>query len=401
MKRSPERVAWGLLFLSFFVFCFAIIVVPLGIRWYILHAEKEHEASVESLVGTVVVEPPVGRGPVPLGAGESMAVPEGSIIRVDETSEAVITVFEHSFLRLFSGSTVRLDRMRSPRYEPSPLPNVIHLKLSGGQIHIGTALSLDSPLDFQVTTLQADSLLSADGSYGIEASNDRSNITVYDRGHAQVSAASETVELITRQRTEVVFGQSPQPATGAARNLIVNGDFSEGLNKGWRAFNDQGNDEGNIDGEFEMVVDEGRKAVKLSRSAGHGNHCETILEQAIDQTLPEPVTSLIVRATVKVRYQSLSGGGYLSSEYPLMFRITYRDVYDSEAEWLQGFYYQNLEANPTAFGSQIPRDSWYFFESENLLGSLSVRPYRIIRLRVYASGWDYESLISDVNLIVE
>ena len=38
-----------------------------------------------------------------------------------------------------------------------------------------------------------------------------------------------------------------------------------------------------------------------------------------------------------------------------MIRLTYRDQYDSEAEWIQGFYYQNADGNPTTYGMQIPR----------------------------------------------
>ena len=113
------------------------------------------------------------------------------------------------------------------------------------------------------------------------------------------------------------------------------------------------------------------------------------------------MSSLVVRSTIKVRYQQLSGGGYLASEYPLMIRLTYRDAYDSEAEWIQGFYYQNTDSNPTTYGLQIPQDRWYVFESENLMASLPVKPERIMAIRVYAAGWDYDSLVSDINLIVE
>ena len=400
MRRKPERVAWMVLLLAFATFCLIVVAVPLGVHRYIRNAEKEHEASVESLAGTIVVEPPLGVAPVPLSAGQNMSVPEGSLIRTDETSEAAITFFDHSFMRLFSGSTIQLDRSRSPRYKSSPLANTVHVTLMGGQAHIATALSLNSPLDCRVTTLHAESSLEADGSYAIEATNDRSEIAVY-RGRAQVTANDQTIAVETRQRSTIAFGQAPEPPVGVAQDLVTNGDFSRPLSKGWRVFTDQGTDGGDVDGTAELVVDQGRRAVKLERSGGQGNHCETILEQSISQKLPDPATSLIVRATVKTSHQSLPGGGYLSSEYPLMIRLTYRDVYDSEAEWIQGFYYENPINTPTAYGLQIPRDRWYLFESDNLLESLPIRPYRIIKLRVYAAGWDYESLISEINLIVE
>ena len=406
MRKNPERAAWAVMLSALTIFCTLIVAVPLGIHRYIHYAEKEHDALVESLVGTVVVEPPVGSGPIPLSKGQSMAFSEGTVIRVDETSEAVVTFFDYSFMRLFSGTTVRLDRSRAPRFKASELPNTLHLHLLGGRIQGGTALPLGAPLDFGLSTLHAQIHLEADGSYAVEATNDLSEVTVY-RGWARVSAMGQKVELQTRQRTVIALGQPPQPAMGVARNLLVNGDFRQpleevgGSGQGWRVFNDQGTDGGQVDGQVDIVVDEGRRAVRFSRTGSGGNHCETVLEQTIDKVLSDPITSLDVRATVKLRYQDLSGGGYLSSEYPLMIRLTYRDMYDSEAEWVQGFYYQNVSNNPTMYGLQIPQDRWYLYESGNLLESLPIRPFKIVRIRVYASGWDYESLVSDISLVVE
>lgn len=400
MRRNPERLAWAILLMAFVTFCVIVVGVPLGIRWYLLNAEVKRTALVEPLVGTVVVEPPLGGGPAPLSKGQNLAVSEGTVIRLDETSEAVVTFFDHSFMRLFPRTTVRLDRLRAPRFGLSPLANSLHFSLLGGYVRIGTALSLESPLDFRATVLQGEALLDADGSYALQASNERAEVATY-RGRARVRANGVEVELNPRQRTQIELGHEPQPPMSVARNLLTNGDFREPLEVGWRAFNDQGTDGGSVDGHVEMVVDEGRRAVRLWRSGGHGNHCETVLEQTIDQRLPDPVSSLIIRATIKVRYQSLSGGGYLSSEYPLMVRLTYRDAYDSETDWIQGFYYQNRDGNPTTYGQQLPQDRWYLFESENLLESLPIKPFRIMRIRVYASGWDYESLVSDISLIAE
>lgn len=407
MRRNPERVAWVFLSLAFATFSILAGGVPLGIMWHRLRAEDEHKASVESLVGTVVVDQPAGRGPVPLGRAQSMMVPERTIIRVDETAEAVVTFFDYgrsalpgSFMRLFSGTSVRLDRLRSPRYRQGTLPNTVHLLLLGGRLSLGTTLSPDLPLDFRVTTLHAEFVLAADGTYELAVSNERSEITTYG-GHATVSAAGRRVDLGPRQRTVIELDGAPRPAMSAARNLVANGDFRRPLSEGWRIFSDQGADGGDVDGSWEVVLDEGKRAVRLSRTDAPNDHCETILEQTLNEQLPDLVASLTVRATVKVRYQSLSGGGYLSSEYPLMIRVTYRDVYDSEAEWVHGFFYQNVAGNPTTYGQQIPRDRWYLFESGNLLETLPIKPFKIMKVRVYASGWDYESLVTDINVTVE
>lgn len=400
MRSSPERVAWATLLLSFAAFVVLVVGGPLGVRWYVASAEQEQKAIVESLVGVVVVEPPVGRVAVPLGRGESMPIAEGTVVRADETSEATITLFEGSFVRLFPGTSVRLERMRAPRYRTGERPRSIWMNLFGGRASIGTAPALSTPLDFRVVSLQGSAHLEADGKYIVSATNDRCEVSTY-RGQAEVASQGQTVTVAARQRTFMELNGPPEPAVDVARNLVVNGDFQEGLDVAWRMFNEQGTDGGDVDGTVELVVDEERDAVRFARTGGHGDHCETVLEQTINAQLPDAVTSLTVHATVKVRHQSLSGGGYLSSEYPLMIRLTYRDVYDSETEWIQGFYYQNTAGNPTTYGEEIPQDTWHFFESDNLLEELPVRPYKIMRLRVYASGWDYESLISDVSLIEE
>ena len=397
MTESRERVAWVVLWLAFASFCLLVVAVPVGVRAYVRGAERRERALVESVVGTVVVEPAVGSGAVPIGKDHTMDIAEGTVVRVDETSEAVLTFFDFSNVHLAPGTTVRVDRLRSPRYRWGVGPSAIHLSLIGGRCASAPPWR-SAPLEFRVSTMHGQADLGADGSYVLEATNERSDITA-NRGVASISAQGQTTTLAAHQRTQIALGQGPEPPTDAARDLLVNGDFQAPLAEGWQTFNDQGTDGGSVDGTVDVVVDDQRRAVRLYRSGGEGNHCETVLEQRIDRDVSD-LSSLVLRATVKVRHQSLSGGGYLSSEFPLMIRITYRDAYDSQAEWVRGFYYQNVAGNPTTHGEEIAVDQWFPFESPNLLEHLP-RPTRIVAIRIYASGWDYDSLISDVSLIAE
>ncbi len=398
MTQNRERVAWIVLWLAFISCCLLVVAVPVGARAYVRGAERRQRARVESVAGTVVVEPAVGSGAVPLGKDSTMEISEGTVVRVDETSEAVITFFDFSNVHLAPGTTVRVDRLRSPRYHWGVGPAAIHLNLVSGRVRIGTALALESPLEFRVATMHGEAALGADGSYVLEATNQRSDITA-NRGRASITAQGLSTTLSAHQRTQILLGQGPEQPTDAARDLLANGDFQAPLGEGWLIFNDQGTDGGSVDGTVDVVVDDRRRAVRLQRTGGEGNHCETVLEQRIDRDVSD-LASLVLRATVKVRHQSLSGGGYLSSEFPLMVRITYRDVYDSQAEWVRGFYYQNEAGNPTTHGEEIAMDQWFPFESPNLL-ELIPRPTRIMTIRIYASGWDYDSLVSDVSLIAE
>jgi len=400
MRRNPERLAWIIVWISFITFCVLVVSIPLGIRSYLHNAYNVHEATVESLVGTVVVENPGSAGPKPVAKGNSAQVREGGVIIVDETSEAVVTFFDHSFMRLSPGTQIILVEMRSPKFSVSKKPKRIVLREKGGRIRIGTALASSPPLHLEVRSLQAAAIFESDGSYAVEVTNDRSEIIVH-RGGAVVTAADQSVTLGPRERTTVEIGKPPTRPLSAERDLIVNGAFNNSLERGWIVYNDQGLDGGDVNGQVMLVLEGGRRAVRFFRTGGQGNHCETVIEQMINRDLPDPLTSLKVRATVKVSYQSLSGGGYLSSEYPLMIRLKYRDVYDSEAEWVHGFYYQNVDNNPTMYGERISRDRWYLYESGNLVEELPITPAKIVSIKVYASGWDYDSMISEINLIVE
>ncbi len=407
MQRKPERVAWTVLLAAFVIFCTCAVSLPLGIRWYLTTAMTTREAKVTCLEGTAVIEDPLRGTASPLLVNETISVSEGTIISVDESAQAVLTFFDQSLVRLFPRTTVSLERMRTPRFDLSSLPAQISLNVRGGRLYANTVLRGSPAVEFRVNSLQAHTLLAEDGGYSFEVSNERTEVIV-QRGTAAVSSVSTAVPadaaqvtLSSRQRTVVEIGKAPLAPLKAERDLLVNGDFSSPLDTGWTAFNDQGGDGGDIDGQVSLVEDEGRRAVRFVRTRGEFNHCETIIEQELNRDLPDPITVLKLRATVKLVDQSLSGGGYLSSEYPLMIRVSYRDMYGSEAEWVRGFYYQNFNNNPTQDGQEIPQGKWYFYESENLLDTFRISPRRIVRLRVYASGWSYESLVSDISLVVE
>ena len=120
-------------------------------------------------------------------------------------------------------------------------------------------------------------MLFEDGSYLIDVDAAGSEIAVY-RGRATVTAQGVSVTVEERQRTLVSAGLPPGEAVGVARNLLLNNNLRPPLDE-WRVYNEQGTDGGLVDGQAEAVVDTGVAAVRLWRTGGEGNHCETVLEQ--------------------------------------------------------------------------------------------------------------------------
>lgn len=399
MNRAPQRMAWLVMLAAFSIHCVLAISVPLTIRWYLINAMVSHEATLEVIAGTVLIWEP-GRN-TPIGVTSSTTVPEGSRIRTDSSARAFLTFFDNSTATLSFDTEARLVAMRSPRFGLSSMYQALHLDITHGQANIGVALPVDGPLEFRATSAHMNALLK-EGSYSLKVTTDSSRIIVH-LGTAQVTAQAKTVELKQRERTTVREGQQPEQPIAAARNLLVNGSFIEDLSVGWQAYNEQGGDGGDVDGEISVEPLSGTEsqAVRFLREGSGGNHCETVIRQDLNEEISDLATSISLYLKVRLLNQSLSGGGYLSSEYPLMIRLEYEDVYGSEGHWTHGFYYQNQENNPTMYGERIAYNTWFDYPSGNILETIYPRPARLKSLLIYASGWDYESMVTDVSLVVE
>jgi len=396
LRKNPERTAWTVLLSALTTFCILAVSVPLGIRWYIINATSTHKTALTAISGTILVEE---RGQ-PLAVTEGMEASEGASIKTDSTSQAILTFFEDSTVTLYNDTQVVLLKTRTPRFDLSSRPDTIILEVKEGRVRIGAAPAIDSPLYFEVRFPRGVAVLE-EGSYSVEVTDEQSQIVVR-YGQALATAAGTTVKLNKGQRTTIAIGESPADPMPATQPLVVNGNFQQDLSVGWIAYNDQGIDGGEVDGEVEIVSSGDRRALFFSRIGEEGNHCETGIRQKIDKDIRD-FTSLKLHLDVRLIYQSLSGGGFQSSEFPIMVRLDYKDPWGNDQFWVHGFYYQNVDNHPIAqYGEPIPQYVWYPYETGNLLEILAdTRPTYIKAISIYASGHEYQSMISEVGLTVE
>ena len=126
--------------------------------------------------------------------------------------------------------------------------------------------------------------------------------------------------------------------------------------------------------------------------------------QYIDKDVRD-VESLTMSFEVMVEDQSLPGGGYESTEFPVMVELQYEDAQGSPRSAYWGFYYLDpgVGANwrKMVNGNKVPQSEWYLFESGNLMRTLGdSRPVHIDAVRIYASGWSWDGAITNVSLLV-
>lgn len=399
----PERRAWVVLWTSFAVFCLLVILMPLGIRSFLLYSTVAHAPVLRTVEGTAVVDNPATGSEMAIGRDDARSVGEGSVISLDDKSRAVLTFFDGSAVHILPSTLLSIDAVRGPRFAMGVRPVTISLRIVSGAVKVVATDPLEHKgLDFvlRCPLLGAEIAIRGDGVYGAEVESGSADVFA-NRGEVTVTANGKSVQLVAPERTTVKAGQPPLAPVADARELIRNGDLRQPLEQDWTVINDQGSDGPSVDGTAVLVNIDGAPAVRLYRTGSGHNHCETKIEQKLDRDLPDPVSSLVVRANIRLISQELSGGGYMGSEFPLIIRVRYRDMYGSENEWVQGFYCENPDNNPTGTGQWLPKDTWQLYESPNLLETLNPTPFRIVSVSVSASGWDYESQVRWISLAVK
>jgi hypothetical protein len=404
MRKNPQRVAWTVLWAAFIVFCILLTGIPLGIRFYLLNSAQDQETQLKRIEGTIQVQK--AQGSQPIAVTESLTLAPGDEVILDATSRGTLDLFERSHVTLHRSTNLELVDVYSPRFGVSDRPNRIALNLTGGLMRVGVAPPGDRETEFEVLTPHTNLDL-AEGSYRIEVTNQATQITVL-RGEAKVGAQGVRVVLNQGMRSKVDMSGVLENPLSAAQNLIENGDFRQPLSTGWLTSTVVLTSAVKPPA-VEVAEDGGRSAVRLfRREQDAGNHTEVAIQQRLDQDVRD-FDRLEVALDVMLEFQSLSAGGQQSSEFPVIVRLDYKDLWGSDKFWTHGFYYQNEAGYPVALdpwgrpsGEQIPQGVWYPYESGNLIDLLGEnRPAQITGLTVYASGWNYESLVSEIQLIVQ
>ena len=406
MRENPERLAWTVLLASFAVFLVLSISVPLTLRYWIEHATVRQNAVLDPIQGTILLYPPRSLEPIAVSELREQ-VAEGSIVEAGESpTQATVRLIsegENDFalgsLQLFSGTRLQLDRMRSPLFELSNAPYQALLTVERGQLRVFTNSGVERPVAVVLVTPHGRIELGA-GSYQIAVTAEQTAITVsageallFKENHPALAVSSGLRAWITA----TAIADQPVVAT---ENLLRNGNFTQEMRDSWESYVIAQNV---TPGKVSIMDRDGRRVAYFVRQGEDNVPTEVGIRQFIDKEV-NVYDRLMLQLDVKLLFQSLSGAGYLSSEYPLRVEVNYTDIYGKQLAWGHGFYYRDPENSNWKIlnGEKIPPFNWYTYRSPNLMELLKeTRPARIDSIRIYASGWNYQSMISEVFLVAE
>ena len=418
-RFSRQRLAWIILTGSFISCILLGLTLPLAVNAFVQNAAQSLDIAVQANQGTVGLETLNGpRRAVLVGEPPQTVEPSASI-RTDTTAAALIAVTPPDelqplmSLQVSSNSTLQIDEATAPRFGASRQPYRMNLDLQAGRVRLDVPPFDGRSLEVEVTTPQEALIdIREPGRYVLEVSNDATQVTVQNEGAATVTAQGETLPLGPGQRAEVAAAAGPDGPFVPARDLIRNGDFSDGLDN-WALFSWQVELADQPKGETSVTPTSGDPVLRFERQ-GVG-HADVRVTQSVNQDVAD-YESLRLSSTLSVVDHSLGVCGVQGSECPLFIIVNYIDGSGVSRVWQHGFFANGTIDDNLTPGAciscavvqrpheRVPLGQQTFYEVDLIqeLASQGFLPPQFIEsVTLVGSGHSFVTEISDVALVVE
>jgi hypothetical protein len=426
-NRSPERVAWTVLFAALFACVTLSVGVPTAIFGYRNNATNEAFLRVRLKAGQLQtfspVETKVDARVVDLNGRQ---LKESHTALTLDRSIGSITFAESEqaptelIVQLYSNAYVQVTRARVPRFADSGASRQLHLTLRGGRIQVIAPAEQGTSFDLRVSVQPLDEAspiaafeTNKPGVYTFDSSSTGGilNVDAAD-GELSFTTVAEPSPRMLRgnQRASITKAGQIRTDVPPPQNLVRNGFFETPLastpsnRRDWIAETEvsQGESErGTLSyAKGEMVFE------RVGDSIGWGRKS---ISQRVDQEVSGS-SSLRMRIRYRIDNQSLEVCGSQGSECPMFVRVQFVTNDGDSAYWLQGFYARGVpdpERLPTYLKSDR-RDEHVraetgqseIYESENLLTQIP-NMRAITDIRVYAEGHAITTRINSVELLLE
>lgn len=410
-QESPERFAWIVILISFAIFVTLLITIPMGVTYTIRYLPADQTARfVPAGDGVFLLMPPKSTETIAVTSGRNIGAGDVLVATSDATQGVVNLINDEEpvesqvvgSLHIYSDTKLEILRLSRPFFQNwSSEPYQVRLRLDSGQARVFTNSGNARPLAVQLETPHGIVYLDS-GSYQISVEEPRTDVTVIDGRAELLHEKEKNIRVYAGQRAWMNTNELVSEAAPALQNLIANGDFAPPVLDNWIT---ERSAEPNVPlGQVSFLEREGRKVAYFIQMGSADQHNEVSIRQQVDKKV-DIYNSLILQMDVNVLHQNLPGAGYLNSEFPLRVEVNYTDQYGKDLNWGWGFYYDAPPSSSAVVGGeQIEQARWYTYRSPNLIDlwdSEGTRPSRINSIRIYASGWNYQSQVSQVYLYVE
>ncbi len=395
---SPQRAgrrAWIFLCLSFAVWCGLVGTLAVYASNYRRSATDSPPAILSLERGTVFYQGP--STPAQVRARAGMAAEEGGVVEVGDGGRATLGLFDGTSVNLLGAGRLELGTLRVGKF------NADHTRLALSLVSGAANLVVAGGLPFgrEVVVATPHGVISlTKGDFLVWVQEDGTRVSSYN-GQARAEVDDYAIRLRDGQRALLPLDGLPRGPFPIVENLVRNGDFSRQF-QGWTMLDKGELGRPDVGGTRRLLEETiaGRKvqALRITRETAKDTHNETGVMQEINRDI-SAYRNVSFTAWVKISSASLSGGGYLGSEYPIMFRVNYTDEKGGRPGWSHGFYHANPDNRPTPGGELIAPGQWFPYLGR--LTDLPDRPAFIRSIEVLSAGHDFDALVTDVRLMAE
>ncbi len=415
--QKRQQLAWFMLLGSFGFFLLLLVLVPFGVNTYLINATQPLQLQLNANNGSVSIVETSGARLALLPDEPPREVELGTTIFTNVTATGLFTILTPdeektlARLQLYSNTELDLVTAEQPRFGLSDRPRHAYLSLDNGRIRLTVPDGGERPFQLTLVTPHATFYMGQAGQYSVEVNGANSQFTVHE-GQAMIRTETETHTMTAEQRAVVTEDQTIRGALATERNLLQNGDFSQGLSR-WALFAWRLELEDQPSGMTDVREVGGAPALHIARS-GLG-HADVKMRQTINQDVTD-FQGLRLHVTFRIVYQSLEVCGIQGSECPLFVLLNFIDGNGLSREFQHGFYALGTPDDDRTPGAciscaliqtsheRVPANQIYFFEMdihEELARQGFNPPSFIESLSLIASGHSFEVDVIDVALIAQ
>lgn len=423
-QSAQSRRAWRTLLAAFSVFLILCVMLGGAGYWYRGHATAKDFACVEVVEGDrASVRPAYQLNWSAIPSQNSctnrlLELREGDTLQTGKGTHVLLNMWNSTIVEVFEESEIQIAELRTTQYISRA--SAVSIRQQRGLLRVAMAPGPYSRSRLQIFVGETTVVMkegageSSGGSFIVEvaknatsddpaASSVRASVR---RGVASVRVAGHAGELrlAANEQTIVPPGGPPGEPTAARRDLLANGRFDEigGRFPSWTTISTPGQVDGPV-GKLALVPDtldgEPIQALQISRSMSSIDPANTGLRQILDVGIAD-LPSVILSADIKVFEQNVPGGGQLGSEFPIIVRINYYDLSNTNVlqNRIWGYY-----VVPAANGvvppnsTLVPPGEWQPLRIE--LRDLVPQPARLESIDIYASGHGYRARITNVSIV--
>lgn len=427
-KIKTEQVAWGIMLISFAVFCLTCIGLTVGLYLFVFESTVPVPARLEVGRGTVIVTDADFNQS---GVRQTTQITRMTTVSTDQQSQATIIVESElngsleliAAITVKNDSAIRIQDITGPRFSRSTVGYHLELEELQGEFDILVMGSERLDFSMHLRTAQGASVDIEDvGRYSLLSSPRRTLLTSHSGKAIVTSPEPGPSRLVSAGEEAIMIANQSQPSVGPSReNLLENSafvfDIPDEIEQGsltslpgrWGCTNIQNE---LPRGQYLSDSWRDRPSLRLMRGDNATSNGQTrCIQQFGDGGLyVGDKTFLELETTFLINFQSLSKCGSDGSECPLMLRIDYIDQLGVPQTWIQGFYYADdpvysdwpSRCTSCTLGEhrRVNEKVWYAYKSGNLMRLLSQQgaPERIVSVEFYGSGHQYDVYMSEINL---